>query len=277
MAIYLIGDIQGCDDALVRLLDTVAFSPSRDRLYALGDLVNRGPDSLGTLRRLMAFGDAAHCLLGNHDLSLLALQAGVRRPHRLDTLDALLAAPDCPQLIDWLRQQSLAVHAHGILMVHAGVVPQWTVADTLACADEVHRVLRGPDLQAFLGQMYGSEPARWDEHLQGAARLRLIVNALTRIRFCAPDGTMELHTTGGLDAAPPGLLPWFDLPQRRTADAVIAFGHWSTLGWLGRDDVIALDSGCVWGGCLSALRIEGAGAQRELIQVRCAQAQVPGD
>ena len=278
MAIYLIGDIQGCDEALGRLLDTVAFSPSRDRLYALGDLVNRGPDSLGTLRRLMALDDAAHCLLGNHDLSLLALQAGVRKPHRLDTLDALLAAPDCARLIDWLRQQPLALHAHGILMVHAGVAPQWTVADTLACADEVHDALRGPHLRAFLAEMYGNEPARWDDRLQGAARLRVIVNALTRIRFCASDGAMDLKTTGGLDAVPPGFMPWFDLPGRRTADAVIAFGHWSTLGWLDRPDVISMDSGCVWGGCLSALRIDGpAGAPHELIQVRCPPSQLPGD
>lgn len=278
MAIYLIGDIQGCDEALGRLLDTVAFSPSRDRLYALGDLVNRGPDSLGTLRRLMALDDAAQCLLGNHDLSLLALHAGVRKPHRLDTLDPLLTAPDCARLIDWLRQQPLALHAHGILMVHAGVLPQWTVADTLAHADEVHDMLRGPDRQAFLADMYGNDPARWDDALQGAARLRMIVNALTRIRFCASDGAMDLKTTGGLDAAPAGLQPWFDLPGRRTAGAVVAFGHWSTLGWLERRDVISMDSGCVWGGCLSALRVGGhAAAQRELIQVKCPPSQAPGN
>ena len=277
MSIYLIGDIQGCDQAFSRLLATLDFSPSRDRLYALGDLVNRGLESLATLRRLMAFGDSACCLLGNHDLSLLALHAGQRAPHRLDTLDEVLRAPDCAELIGWLKQQHMAVHAHGILMVHAGVAPQWTLHDTLAHAAEVESVLRGPQCDAFLAQMYGNEPARWDDALQGAARLRVIVNALTRIRFCAPDGRMDLKTTGGLQAQPVGMRPWFDLPGRKTADTVIAFGHWSTLGWLDRRDVISLDSGCVWGGCLSALRLGAQGEAHELVQVRCAASQTPGN
>lgn len=275
MATYLIGDVQGCDEALGRLLQTVDFSASRDTLYLLGDLVNRGPDSVAVLRRLMALDGAAHCVLGNHDLHALALAAGVRASGRMDTLQALLQAPDRDGLLAWLRRQAMALQAHGVLMVHAGVLPQWSAADTLARAAELEGVLRGPGWLEFLGQMYGNEPARWDNALHGWPRLRVIVNALTRLRFCAADGTMEFDTKEGADAAPPGCMPWFDVPGRRTAGDVVAFGHWSTLGWLDRPDVIALDSGCVWGGCLSALRLQPQGAQ-ELLQVRCPQTQIPG-
>jgi bis(5'-nucleosyl)-tetraphosphatase (symmetrical) len=275
MAVYLIGDVQGCDEALGRLLHKIDFSPSRDTLYLLGDLVNRGPDSVAVLRRLMALEGAAQCVLGNHDLHALAVAAGVRRPSRMDTLQALLQADDREPLLGWLRQQAMALQAHGVLMVHAGVLPQWSAADTLAHAAELQAVLRGPDWIGFLGGMYGNEPARWDDGLQGLARLRVIVNALTRLRFCAADGTMEFDTKEGAHGAPAGFMPWFDVPGRRTAGDVLAFGHWSTLGWLDRPDVIALDTGCVWGGCLSALRLQADG-QRELLQVGCPQTQVPG-
>lgn len=275
MALYLIGDVQGCDDALGRLLDKLAFSPSRDHLVLLGDLVNRGPQSLAVLRRLMALGGAATCLLGNHDLHLLALAQGVRKPHRSDTLDAVLTAPEREALLNWLRQRPLAWQAQGVLMVHAGVLPQWSAARTLALAAEVQTVLRGADWGVFLHQMYGNEPAAWHDGLQGAARLRVIVNALTRLRFCTADGRMEFATKDrGLDGAPPGYMPWFDVPGRQTAGDVVAFGHWSTLGWQGRADVLSLDTGCVWGGCLSALRL-GADGVHELIQQRCPQAQKP--
>lgn len=274
MAVYLIGDVQGCDEALGRLLHRIDFSPSRDTLYLLGDLVNRGPDSVAVLRRLMALNGAAHCVLGNHDLHALAVAAGVRRPSRLDTLQGLLQADDRGVLLGWLRQQAMALQAHGVLMVHAGVLPQWSAADTVARAAELEAVLRGPDWVGFLSQMYGNEPARWSEHLQGLERLRVIVNALTRLRFCGADGTMEFDTKEGADGAPAGFMPWFDVPGRRTAGDVVAFGHWSTLGWLDRADVIALDSGCVWGGCLSALRLQQGAHQ--LLQVRCPQTQVPG-
>jgi len=274
MAVYLIGDVQGCDEALGRLLHRIDFSPSRDTLYLLGDLVNRGPDSVAVLRRLMALNGAAHCLLGNHDLHALAVAAGVRRPSRMDTLQSLLQADDREVLLGWLRQQAMALQAHGVLMVHAGVLPQWSAADTLARAAELEAVLRGPDWVGFLSQMYGNEPARWSDKLQGLERLRVIVNALTRLRFCAADGTMEFDTKEGADGAPAGFMPWFDVPGRRTANDVVAFGHWSTLGWLDRADVIALDSGCVWGGCLSALRLQQG--VRQLLQVRCPQTQVPG-
>lgn len=277
MSIYLIGDVQGCDDALARLLDTLAFSPSRDTLFLLGDLVNRGPDSAGVLRRLMRLAGSAHALLGNHDLSLLALAAGLRPPHRLDTLDDLLAAPDCAAMLEWLRQRPLALQAHGILMVHAGVLPAWTLNRTLQLAAEVEAVLRGPDLHDFLGRMYGNHPDHWSDALRGADRLRVIVNALTRLRFVTPEGAMDLKTTGGLDAAPPGHVAWFDAPGRQTANDVIAFGHWSTLGRLARRNVLALDTGCVWGGCLSALRLGTVRAADEWIEVRCEAAQPPGE
>lgn len=275
MAVYLIGDVQGCDDALGRLLHTLDFSPSRDTLHLLGDLVNRGPDSLAVLRRLRALQGSAQCLLGNHDLHALAVAAGVRRPSRTDTLQALLDAPDLEVLLEWLRQQALACQSQGVLMVHAGVLPQWSAADTLVHAAELQQVLRSPGWVDFLAQMYGNEPARWDDALQGTERWRVIVNALTRLRFCMADGTMEFATKEGATGAPPGFMPWFEVPGRRTAGEVIAFGHWSTLGWLGRSNLLALDTGCVWGGCLTALRLQSDGAH-ERIQVRCPPSQRPG-
>lgn len=282
MALYLIGDVQGCDAALQHLLDTLAFSPSRDTLYLLGDLVNRGPDSLATLRRLQALGDAARCVLGNHDLHLLATAAGARRPSRKDTLQALLAAADAPALLAWLRQQRMArliEHARQrTLLVHAGVLPQWDAAQTLALAAEVEAVLRDPAaLHTFLHAMYGNAPDGWHDALQGLDRLRVIVNALTRLRFCSTSGRMEFDSKEGAHSAPPGYLPWFDVPGRRSAALCVAFGHWSTLGWLNRPDVLALDSGCVWGGALTAYRLAASPGQAgERISVPCPQAQKPG-
>lgn len=276
MAHYLIGDLQGCDAPLARLLARVDFSPSRDTLYLLGDLVNRGPASAAVLRRLMGYGDAARCLLGNHDLSLLAVAHGHRAPHRNDTMDDILLAPDREAMLDWLRHRSMALHAHGILMVHGGVLPQWDLAQVLALAGEVEAVLRGPELPAFLARMWGNQPDHWEDGLAGSDRLRVIVNALTRLRFCTPAGVMDLKASGRPDQAPPGMLAWFDVPGRRSAGTTIAFGHWSTLGYLRRPDLIALDTGCVWGGCLSALRLAGDGGH-ELIQEQCEQAQAPGD
>lgn len=279
MATYLIGDVQGCDSALQRLLDKISFSPSRDTLYLLGDLVNRGPDSAAVLRRLMGYGNAARCLLGNHDLHLLAIAHGVRRPSRSDTLDDVLQAPDRPALLDWLCRQGLALHEvyqdEELLMVHAGVLPAWTAIKTIALASEVEAVLQSPDLPDFLRQMYGNEPAYWDDALTGDARLRVIVNALTRLRFCTTEGEMEFETKEGAEAAPAGYRPWFEVPERHTADVTVAFGHWSTLGWLNRPDVLALDTGCVWGGCLSAVRL-GKARAHELIQVKCQAMQTPG-
>jgi bis(5'-nucleosyl)-tetraphosphatase (symmetrical) len=270
----LIGDIQGCDEAFERLLATIGFSPSRDTATLLGDLVNRGPGSLHVLRRVMAMGGAAQVLLGNHDLHLLAVAHGIRGQRAGDTLAAVLEADDAGVLLGWLREQPLASSAHGWLCVHAGVSPSWTDVQTLALADELSSALRGPRGVDFLRVMYGNQPARWRDDLEGADRLRHLVNAFTRMRFVATDGTLELDTKEGAGAAPDGFLPWFDVPGRRTAGVPIAFGHWSTLGLVERPDLLALDTGCVWGGCLSAARVDEG--RREVVQVRCTQAQAPG-
>ena len=272
--IYLLGDLQGCGDPLARMLDEVAFSPSSDHLYVLGDLVNRGPDSLGVLQRLSALGASATCLLGNHDLHLLAVAQGVRKPHKNDTVRQILEAPDREHWLNWLRHQKLAEQAHGWLMVHAGVLPQWDAAQTLSLAAEVQAMLQGPDLATFLPLMYGNEPARWREELQGPERLRCVINSLTRLRFCSVDGTMEFATKEGSGAWPAGNMPWFEVPGRRTAGVPVAFGHWSTLGLINRDDLLSLDTGCVWGGQLTAVRLTDSG--REVIQIPCPQSQKPG-
>lgn len=272
--IYLVGDLQGCCRPLERLLQTLDFSPSRDKLYVLGDLVNRGPDSLGVLKQLRSLGDAAVSLLGNHDLHLLAVAHGVRKPHRSDTLNEILNADDREAWLEWLRQRPLAVWEHGWLMVHAGVVPQWDAAKTVALAREVETMLRSQDLGDFLTQMYGNEPSRWSDDLTGVARWRCVVNCLTRVRFCQADGTMDFLTKEGLGATPAGYYPWFEVPGRLTEGVPIAFGHWSTLGLINRDDLMALDTGCVWGGQLTAVRVDGA--TREVIQVPCEQYQKPG-
>lgn len=280
MALYLIGDVQGCDAALGRLLHTLDFSPSRDHLVLLGDLVNRGPDSTAVLRRVRALGGAAQSLLGNHDLHLLGVAHGVRKAGRRDTLAGLLAAHDRDALLDWLRQQSMVLHrridGRDLLMLHAGVLPQWDVAQTLACAAELEAVLRGPQLGEFLHEMYGNEPDQWSDSLRGSARLRVIVNALTRLRLCSAQGVMEFDTKDDAAKPPAGFMPWFDVPGRRTAQATIAFGHWSTLGYVSRPDLLATDTGCVWGGCLTAVRIGATLDERERIDVHCEAAQQPG-
>ena len=281
MSLYLIGDLQGCNAPFQRLLQAIDFSPSRDTLYALGDLVNRGPDSLGVLRSLAALGDAAQCLLGNHDLHLLAMSEGVRQPTRKDTAQAVLLAPDGPALIDWLRHRPMAIQAHGWLMVHAGVLPQWSVVQTMALASEVEQALRGPDLKGFLAAMYGNAPAQWHDGLQGTDRLRVIVNALTRLRFCTDKGEMEFTSSEGVSGAPAGYLPWFVVAQRASAAMPVAFGHWSSLaadtasaGRL-RHNTLPLDTGCVWGGCLTAARLGEIPGSFELVQVTCAQVLKP--
>jgi bis(5'-nucleosyl)-tetraphosphatase (symmetrical) len=270
----LIGDVQGCDDALGRLLAECGFSASRDHVVVLGDLVNRGPDSLAVLRRLRGLGSAATCLLGNHDLHLLAMAHGIRRPHQGDTVDAVLQAPDAAAWVDWLRQRPLAHLQDGWLCVHAGVLPDWNCAQTLALAAEVQAQLQGADLAGVVRQMYGNAPRRWSSALQGADRTRIVINALTRLRYCAADGGMDFDTKDGASQAPPGLRPWFEMPGRQTQAQPIAFGHWSTLGLMNTPLLLALDTGCVWGGALSAMRVDGG--RRDLFQVACSQAQVPG-
>jgi len=271
---YIVGDIQGCCDPLDALLDLIGFSPSRDHLFVVGDLVNRGPTSLRTLKRLRGLGDSATCLLGNHDLHLLAVAHGVRKTHRGDTLDEILDSPERGEWMNWLRNRRLAVHEQGWLMVHAGVVPQWDLAATLRLAAEVEQHLRGDDMHDFLQVMYGNEPSRWDESLAGNDRLRFTVNVLTRIRFVTADGALELKSKDGSGEAPEGHFPWFEAPGRLTDGVPIAFGHWSTLGLVNRPDLLALDTGCVWGGRLSAARVDGG--RRDVIQVECARSQKPG-
>ena len=227
MAMYLIGDVQGCDTALQHLLDHIQFSPSRDTLYFLGDLVNRGPDNLGVLRRLQRYGDSAKCLLGNHDLHLLALHLGHGRLKPGDTVGDILLAPDRLVLMDWLRMQSLAMYEESVLMVHAGVLPQWSTAQTLALAGEVQTVLRSNHWTEFMAHMYGNQPDRWLDDLSGFDRLRVIVNALTRLRFCTPQGHMEFAHHRDAAQAPSGYMPWFDVPGRQTQNTAshLAIGH----------------------------------------------------
>jgi bis(5'-nucleosyl)-tetraphosphatase (symmetrical) len=272
--LYLVGDVQGCDEALQRLLALIGFSPSRARLVVLGDLVNRGPSSLAVLKRLRGFGDAATCLLGNHDLHLLAVAHGARRPHRNDTFADVLDDRERAAHLEWLRTRPLACLAEGWLCVHAGVVPQWDLEETLALAAEVGAMLRSEELRAFLGAMYGDAAVRWSPALQGLARWRFVVDVLTRIRFCTDDGVLDLKTKEGAGAAPPGHRPWFEIPGRRTAGQPIACGHWSTLGLVARPDLLALDTGCVWGGALTAVRVDGG--RREIVQVPCEGWQSPG-
>ena len=272
--IYLVGDVQGCDDALARLLAQIAFSPSRDRLVLLGDLVNRGPASRAVLQRVAALGNAVVCLLGNHDLHLLAVAHGVRPLHKGDTFSDVLDADDAPRWIDWLKQQKLAHLEAGWLCVHAGVVPQWSADDTLALADEVHTLLRGSDLADFLPHLYGNEPSTWSDTLTGADRQRFVINALTRLRFCTAEGRLDFKTKEGAGAAPAGQMPWFEVPGRATAAQPMAFGHWSTLGLVNQPTLLATDTGCVWGGCLTAVRVDGG--RRDVLQVTCAQSQQPG-
>jgi bis(5'-nucleosyl)-tetraphosphatase (symmetrical) len=272
---YLIGDLQGCCDAFDRLLAELDFSPSRDSLTVLGDLVNRGPQSLPVLQRMRTLGASAEALLGNHDLHLLAVAHGVRPAHRSDTLDDILRSPEREAWLEWLRARPLALERHGWLCVHAGVNPAWTAFQTLALAAEVEALLRGPDLGEFLPLMYGNEPARWSDTLQGPQRWRHVINVLTRIRFVqADDGALDFKAKEGAAAAPRGLVPWFEATARRSAGTPIAFGHWSTLGLVDRPDLLALDTGCVWGGALTSVRVDSG--RRDIVQVRCEAAAAVG-
>ena len=255
MALYAIGDIQGCHAEFCDLLTLIGFSPALDRLWLTGDLVNRGPDSLAVLRDVIALGDAAVTVLGNHDLHLLTVAAGHRQSHRDDTLAPILEAHDRATLFDWLAQRPLAVANDGMLLVHAGALPQWSAHDVVRLAGEVESTLRGVGRNAFLRELYGDEPSQWTDELDGFDRLRVIVNALTRLRFCAANGRMEFREKRGARHAPRGFAPWFAHPNRRTADSLVICGHWSTLDLLLAPNVLMLDSGCLWGGALTAIRL----------------------
>jgi bis(5'-nucleosyl)-tetraphosphatase (symmetrical) len=270
MSTYAIGDIQGCFDSFMRLLERCAFDPAHDKLWLVGDLVNRGPRSLETLRYVKNLGPAALTVLGNHDLSLLMLAEGFGKRGKGDTFDEILAAPDREELLFWLRHQALCHIENGHCLVHAGLLPQWTAIQARALAAEVEQALRGSDWRAFMAHMWGSEPDAWQDKLEGWPRLRVIVNAMTRMRFCSPKGVMDFKIKGEVHKAPKGFVPWFEVPGRRSADTVLVTGHWSALGLKILPNLLAIDSGCLWGGALSAIRLE----DRALFQVDCSKDEI---
>jgi bis(5'-nucleosyl)-tetraphosphatase (symmetrical) len=271
MAVYAIGDLQGCHDPLRRLLDRLRFEPAHDRLYFVGDLVNRGPQSLETLRFIRALGEAAQTVLGNHDIHLLALAAGVGKPKAGDTLDAVLQAPDRDELLNWLRRRPLLIHDEPLdyIIVHAGLAPQWDLATAKGCAAEVQAALQADDTHALFTQLYGNQPDRWREQLSGMARLRFSINALTRMRYCSRDGRLDFNAKGKPGTQPSNLVPWFEVPGRANRDVNIVFGHWSTLGEVHVPGIYGIDTGCVWGNCLSALELSPGTGQPRLITQPC--------
>jgi bis(5'-nucleosyl)-tetraphosphatase (symmetrical) len=265
MATYAIGDIQGCYVEFQQLLKQIRYDPAKDKLWLVGDLVNRGPDSLQVLRLVKSLGDNAITVLGNHDLHLLAVAEGTAELHRSDTLDEILAAPDRDELLTWLRHQRL-MHVEGnYVLVHAGLLPQWSIKQAGKLAREVEKALRGDDYAVFLARMYGNAPHTWDDELDGYKRLRVIVNAFTRLRICTVQGEMEFRFKGEVEKIPEGYVPWFDLPERKSRKSTVIFGHWSALGLKVTPNVIALDTGCLWGGPMTAIRLE----DRQLFQVSC--------
>ncbi|CAG0927294.1 MAG: symmetrical bis(5'-nucleosyl)-tetraphosphatase [Rhodocyclaceae bacterium] len=266
MATYAIGDIQGCFDSFRRLLDLVRFDPAHDRLWLVGDLVNRGPHSLETLRFVKGLGESAITVLGNHDLHLLMLSEGYSKKHHDDTVDAILAAHDREVLLDWLRRCPMMHVEDGHALVHAGLLPQWPVAQAQRLAGEVEAALQAENYRDFLANMWGSEPPSWRDDLASWPRLRVIVNAMTRMRFCSLEGVMEFKAKGELADAPAGYLPWFAVPGRKSADHVLVTGHWSALGLRIEPNLLALDSGCLWGRHLTAVRLP----EREVFQIDCA-------
>jgi bis(5'-nucleosyl)-tetraphosphatase (symmetrical) len=267
MATYAIGDVQGCFDELQKLLVAVDFK-KQDKLWFVGDLVNRGPKSLEVLRFVRNLGDRAVVVLGNHDLHLVTQHEGFERKRKDDTFGDVLGARDASELVEWLRTRPMMHVEDGHAMVHAGLLPRWSIQKALVLAKEVEAALRAADYREFLRNMYGSKPEEWSDSLAGWDRLRVVVNAMTRMRFCTRQGKMEFHAKGA--KPPPGYLPWYE--TRPAKEAPIVFGHWSQLGLRLDPHVSCLDSGCVWGGSLSALRLE----DRALYQVGCAGYQAPG-
>ena len=270
MATYAIGDIQGCFDSFARLLTRCAFNPAKDRLWLVGDLVNRGPRSLETLRYVRNLGQAVTMVLGNHDLSLLMAAEGFGKRSKGDTFDQVLEAPDCQELLDWLRHQRMCFVEGEYCLVHAGLLPQWSVNEAHALGTEVEMALRGPHWREFMANMWGSDPASWSSDLKGWARLRVVVNAMTRMRFCSAEGVMDFRVKGEAAKAPKGFMPWFQVPGRRSADKILITGHWSALGLKVLPNLLAIDSGCLWGGALTAIRLE----DRAVFQVDCSPDEI---
>ena len=268
MAIYAIGDIQGCLQPFQQILDKIQFDPAIDRLWIAGDMVNRGPDSLQTLQFIYSIRQAVVAVLGNHDLHLLALAAGRCRANHSDTLQSIMDAPDKEKLLDWLRHQPLVHHDSllGYTLVHAGIPPQWSIKQSCGYAAEVETILKSDNYLDFLEHMHGNQPDKWDDALTGYERLRVITNYFTRMRFCTADGRLELKTKGKIEGAPEGYLPWFQHAKRKAIGEKIIFGHWAALqGRVFEDNVFALDSGCVWGGKLTVMKLD----DHKMISVPC--------
>lgn len=271
MSVHVVGDLQGCLTPLRQLLDRVAFDPAKDRLWLVGDLVNRGPDSLACLQFVRDLGDAAICVLGNHDLHLLAVHHGVSKPRKRDTLDGILASPDREALMDWLRSRPLMHHDAdlGWTMVHAGLPPQWDLDTALTMAAEIQERLRGQDCVKLLKHMYGNDPDQWNPRLKGWRRLRFGINCFTRMRYCTEDGRLDLDFKLAPGNQPRHLMPWFSIPQRASRNLRIVVGHWSTLGYGYTDGVLSLDTGCVWGRALTMVQLDNH--DLPLHQIDCAQ------
>ncbi len=275
MAVYAIGDVQGCFDELQRLLEQIRFDPAVDKLWFTGDLVNRGPKSLETLRFVKQLGDGAVTVLGNHDLHLLAIDAGYSKLRNSDTLAPLLAAADREELLQWLRYRPLLHIDTGldICMLHAGLPPQWDILQARQHAVEVETTLQGSQWKTFFKYMYGNQPDSWHEYLQGWERLRFIVNCFTRLRYCSAVGAMDFRAKGEPGSQPAGLIPWFEITGRKSRDSRILFGHWSTLGLLQTDNICAIDTGCLWGGNLTAVQLDG---NMKITGISCPVQRVPG-
>lgn len=276
MASYAIGDIQGCYDSLQRLLDKLKFDPRQDTLWFAGDLVNRGPDSLSTLRFVKSLGDSAITVLGNHDLHLLAIAAKHKNTRDLG-LQEILKADDVSDLLDWLRHQPVLHHDAKLnyTMVHAGIYPLWDLKTAITMARELQSVLRSENYLEFIFNMYGNLPAKWHQDLSGWERLRFICNSFTRMRFCEQNGALNFKSHGAPGTHPENTLPWFDLKQRNAANERILFGHWSALGQINKKNVFALDTGCVWGGTLTAKRLDTE--HSDYISINCAATADPAD
>ena len=271
MAIYAIGDIQGCYHSFRNLLAEIGFDYKHDSLWLVGDLVNRGSGSLDVLRWVFQNQSRLVTVLGNHDLHTLVVSEGFVKQHRSDTIQPLLDAPDASELLTWLRHQPLVHFDHGYLMVHAGLLPQWSIPTALMLGKEVEAALQDRHYRDFMRAMYGNQPNLWNDNLTGNDRLRVITNAMTRLRVCKPSGEMEFEYKGEVDNIPGGLMPWFEIEARESRETKVVFGHWSALGLLKRDNLIALDTGCLWGGKLTAMRLD----DQKIYQVTCSEEDHP--